>query len=284
MQTLNGNIHIEDKYAGVTLGAINLPEGLIFIDAPISPEDSRSWRTDLLDLECGSKRLLVNLDTNLDRIIGARAMDATIIAHENLADFLQNRSGAIKTQGQGGGAIWENIPTLGNRRWASPQIRFTQGLSLHWGESPLIMEHHPITDSGAIWIILPKEKIIFVGDAIVKEQPPFLANANLPLLFEDLKKLRGEKYENYTIISGRGGICNTETIEKQQKFLTELHQKLKNLSQKGASPEKTTTLIPDLLDHFQFNETQKETYTQRLQHGLSEIYRQRYLPPIPEEN
>ena len=39
MQSLKENIHIENKYAGVTLGAINLPRGLIYIDAPPIPEE-----------------------------------------------------------------------------------------------------------------------------------------------------------------------------------------------------------------------------------------------------
>ena len=46
MQSLKENVHIEDKYAGVTLGAINLPRGMIYIDAPLIPEDARSWRAD----------------------------------------------------------------------------------------------------------------------------------------------------------------------------------------------------------------------------------------------
>ena len=62
MQELAENIYIEDEYAGVTLGAINLPHGLIQIDAPPSPEDSRTWRATLLNLGGGVERVLVNLD------------------------------------------------------------------------------------------------------------------------------------------------------------------------------------------------------------------------------
>ncbi len=44
MKTISENIYIEDQYPGVTLGVINMPHGLIQVDAPPAPEDGRAWR------------------------------------------------------------------------------------------------------------------------------------------------------------------------------------------------------------------------------------------------
>lgn len=277
MQSLKKNIHIEDKYAGVTLGAITLPRGTIYIDAPLVPEDGRSWRADLLSLESGHERLLINLDTNIDRIVGARAMDTIVLAHESLAGFFNNRSGTFKIPVQRTGAEWENIPHLGNIRWASPQITFTKKITLHWGETSLIFEHHPGADKGAIWVIIPEEKIVFIGDTIVKNQPPFLANANLPIWIEDLDLLASEKYQGYTIISGRGGACATSTLDKQRQLLVDAHKKLEALSAKKAEAEETEKLIPALLSSLRFRTSESEIYTQRLSHGLKEYYLRNYI-------
>ncbi len=53
MQSIADNVYIEDHYLGVTLGVIQMARGLVQIDAPPSPEDSRSWRAALMSLSGG---------------------------------------------------------------------------------------------------------------------------------------------------------------------------------------------------------------------------------------
>ncbi|NJN79807.1 MAG: MBL fold metallo-hydrolase [Anaerolineales bacterium] len=60
-----------------------------------------------------------------------------------------------------------------------PEISFSDLMSLHWGDTPVLFEHHPGPSSGSIWVHLPEEKILFVGDTVLKNQPPFLAGSNL---------------------------------------------------------------------------------------------------------
>ena len=277
MQSLKENIHIEDKYPGVTLGAINLPRGLIYIDAPLVPEDGRAWRADLLELDSGYERLLISLDANIDRAIGVRAIDAPAIAHENVAEFFTNRPSIFKTQGPLTGSAWEATPNTGNIRWLPQQLTFTEKMTIHWGESPLILEHHPGADRGAIWVIFPEEKIIFLGDTIVKNQPPFFANANLPRWIEDLALLTSERYKGYTLVSGRGGVCASSTLDKQRQLIEKVYKKLESLAAKNAGAEETEKMIPALLKPLRFLVSERETYIQRLRFGLAQYYHRKYL-------
>jgi glyoxylase-like metal-dependent hydrolase (beta-lactamase superfamily II) len=189
MQAIHDNVFIEDSYPGVTLGVIARPRGLIQLDSPPAPEDGRSWRASLMNLNSGHERVLINLDSHPDRTFGARGMDCTIIANEKTAAIFRARPSTFKAQGDETGADWESIPGLGSVRWAAPEISFDQQLTLYWGESPVVLESHPGPTAGAIWVILPDEKIVFVGDAVLKHQPPFLANANLDQWLESLDVL-----------------------------------------------------------------------------------------------
>ncbi len=278
MQAIADNVYIEDQYPGVTLGAICLPRGLVYIDAPPSPEDGRSWRAELLDLSlsCGHERLLVNLDTATDRTLGGRAMDCIVLAHEKTAQLFSSRSSIFKTQGRETGAEWETIPALGSIRWAPPEISFSQQITLHWGRSPVVFEHHPGSDDGAIWVVLPDEKIVFVGDTVMKNQPPSLSNADLPLWIETLKILLSDKYRGYTIVSGRGGKCATSTIRKQLDYIKQIHKKLERLASRKASPEATERLIQPLLSPLRFLASNRERYAQRLRYGLHAYYIRHY--------
>ena len=283
MQSLKENIHIEDNYAGVTLAAITLPQGTIYLDAPLAPEDARTWRASLLDFERGHERILINLDTNIDRIIGSRAMDINVLAHRKLSDYFKNRSGSFKTQGYNTGSTWETKTNIGNIRWAPPRITFTKKMTIYWSETPVIIEHHPGADTGAIWVILPEEKIVFIGDTVVKNQPPFLANADLPCWIEELELLTSETYQGYTIVSGRGGVCASSTIEKQQEIISTAHNKLKALAEKNALEEATKAIIPELLEPLRFPASEREFFAQRLRHGLKEYYLRHYQNKEEEE-
>jgi glyoxylase-like metal-dependent hydrolase (beta-lactamase superfamily II) len=276
MQLIADNIYIEDHYLGVTLGVIQQPRGLIQIDAPPSPEDSRSWRAALMSLSGGPERLLVNLDAHPDRTLGARAMDCTVLAQEKTAAVFRSRPTTFKAQGAETGADWETIPGLGTVRWAPPEISFGDQMILHWGESPVIFEHHPGPTSGAMWGIIPEQKVAFIGDLVPKNQPPFLAHADLPSWLESLEILSGSDYRGYTFVSGRGGTVSSSAVKTQAELIKQIHDKLEKMAAKGQHPEATEKLIEIFLAHFKSSAARHKQYVQRMRYGLRHYYARHY--------
>jgi glyoxylase-like metal-dependent hydrolase (beta-lactamase superfamily II) len=278
MQSIAKDVYIEGEYPGVTLGAIPLDHGLIQVDAPPSPEDARAWRAALLNLGGGTERLLINLDAHPDRTLGARAMDCTIVAHEKTAQVFRSRPNTFKAQGEETGSEWEAIPGLGNVRWMLPEITFSQQMTIHWGEHPIWLEHHPGPAAGAVWVILPDSKVVFVGDAVLKNQPPFLAAADLPAWLETLKLLLSPNYKGWGVVSSRGGLVTGDAIKAQKDYLEQVLAKVEKLAQKKASPEALENLIPHLLGAFKFPANRHQRYAQRLRYGLSHYYARHYHP------
>jgi glyoxylase-like metal-dependent hydrolase (beta-lactamase superfamily II) len=285
MQELSNHVYIETGYAGVTLGAINWPHGLILIDSPFRADDVRSWRSSLLTLGGGIDRMMVNLDAHLDRTLGARAMDSTIVAHEMMADVLRNRPVTFKAQGSETGAEWELQNGLGSIRWAVPEITFSDRLYIHWDESPLLLEYHPGPSTGAIWAILPKEKIAFLGDAITPNQPPYLGTADIPAWTIALELLLAPEYRDYLLVSGRGGLIAQQQIRDQVTFLSVVSANIQRLAERGASPEEAAALAPVLVKRFQSGSALESQYEQRLKYGLKQYYIRHFRPnsePIEE--
>ena len=268
MEAITKNVYIEDKYLGVTLGVISQPRGLIQIDAPPSPEDSRMWRASLMGMGNGPERVLVNLDSHPDRTLGARAMDCTVIAHEKTALAFRNRPNTFKAQGDETGANWEAIPGLGSVRWAPPEISFVDQLTLHWSEMPIILESHPGPTRGAIWVILPVEKVVFVGDAVLKSQPPFMAHADLPSWIESLKILQSPEYKGFTIVSGRGGLVTSQAVKHQAEVLKRILDKMEKLGKKRSSVSATDKLADHLVKEFKAPAARQKQYSHRLRYGL----------------
>jgi glyoxylase-like metal-dependent hydrolase (beta-lactamase superfamily II) len=278
MQSIANKVYIEDSFPGVTLGAISTPRGVIQIDAPPSPEDSRTWRASLMNVGAGPDRLLINLDSHPDRTLGARAMDCIIIAHEKTAHAFRNRPSTFKAQGDETGANWESIPGLGSVRWAPPEISFTQDMILYWNENPIRLEHHPGPAAGAIWVIMPSEKIVFLGDLVLKGQPPFLSNANLPQWIDSLKVLMSADFKGYTIISGRGGTVTAAMIKSQLEAIKHLHERIEKMSARNAAPEATERLVEGLLGGYKVPAARQKNFAQRLRYGLRHYYVRHYHP------
>ncbi len=277
MHQLRKGIYYEDSYLGVTLGALVFPLGTILIDAPLRPEDGRAWRAALLNQRSGMIRLLISLDAHLDRTLGARAMDCTIISHENTAQVFRNRPTIFKGQTSDSGAEWETYLEAIGTRWASPDITFTDRMSLHWGGPEVVLEHHPGPSAGAIWVIIPAEKVMFVGDAITPNQPPFLANAELEPWLETLELIQ-KQYRGFTIVSGRGGPVEIEAVSAQARYLKSIARAIERIAKRNPPPDATERLIPGLLADLNFPKEQYEQYAQRLRAGLYQYYVRLYHP------
>lgn len=277
MQAIAEDIYIETSYPGVTLGVIRRPQGLLLIDAPLSLEGARAWRAALMNLGGGPDRLLINLDAHPDRTIGARAMDCTVIAHERTAHIFRNRPLTFKAGGEETGAEWETGNALPNIRWTPPEISFTHALRIYWDNMPVLIEHHPGPASGACWVIAPERRVVFVGDAVVAEQPPFLASANIPLWLETLNLLLTPAYESYQIVSGRGGLLSQEAVRKQIACLTHIHRRLEEWARKKPSSNAVEELAKTCLSDFPApTPEQQRLYLQRLRHGLARYYNRHY--------
>jgi cyclase len=282
MQELAHHVYIETGYAGVTLGAVNWPHGLVLIDAPFRPEDARSWRSALLNLGGGVDRMLVNLDAHFDRTLGVRSMDCTVAGHEKVAEVFRNRPITFKTTGTETGAEWELYNGLGSIRWVPPEITFTERMSIHWNESPLILEHHPGPSLGAIWALLPEQRVAFVGDALVPNQPPFLVSANLPVWLKTLQPLVTPAYQDYLLVSGRDGLVAHQQVRRQISFLEKTHLLLEDLAGQRAPAIETDQLVSILLKEFELLPGRELQYRHRLQQGLYHYYIRHYQPTEEE--
>jgi glyoxylase-like metal-dependent hydrolase (beta-lactamase superfamily II) len=283
MQEISRDIYYETAYSGVTLGAILLPMGTVMIDAPLRAEDGRAWRAALNYLGGNSNRLLINLDAHPDRTLGSRVMDCTIIAHQKTAQVFRGRPSVFKGQNAESGSEWETYDEAVGTRWALPDLTFTQELNLYWGPPDLLLEHRPGPTPGAIWVTIPAAKVVFVGDAVLADQPPFLTHADIPAWLEALDVLLAN-YEGYAIVSGRDGLVSRDIVLTLKKHLSHILQTLEQAAKADISPEATENLIPALLTNLKVPPQIEDQYAQRLRHGLAQYYARHYrATELPNE-
>jgi len=278
MQEIQSGIYIESTYPGVTVGAIATSNGVILVDAPLRTEDVRSWLAMVHNkFRASTNRVLVNLDAHPDRTLGARSMDCTIIAHQKTAQVFRSRPSVFKGQNAESGSEWETFDDIVGTRWAVPDITFISRIYLNWGAMEVILEHHPGPAPGSIWVLIPEAGVIFIGDTVMANQPPFLTYADIPTWIDSLDVLLSS-FPGLMLVGGRDGLLTYDHVRAQRQHLKIILKGLERLARRNASPEAVENLIPGLLSDMEFPTELAEQYTLRYRHGLFQYYTRNYRP------
>lgn len=277
MREIANKIYIEESYAGVVLGAIELDRGLILIDVPLLPADRQSWRARVNQLAGANESIVVMLDTHIDRTIGLKGFDATIVGHEHALEILHNRPVGLHPRDLNQGAQAEIYDLPVGVQWAFPDMCFTENVSFYSNWVPIILTHQPGAHLAGCWVKSEVEKVLFVGDSVVVGQPPFLAWSDLDIWLDELDELLSDAFQDYKIVASRNGLVRKKSIEKFARFLRYLRGRLIDLSSARQKEQAIAELVPDLLRMLRFDRKYSSLYTTRLISGLSRYLKNREI-------
>jgi len=138
---------------------------------------------------------------------------------------------------------------------------------LHLGGPDVILEHHPGCTPETIWVIIPQDRVVFVGDTVVIDQPPFFATADLEPWLEQLDLLQ-TTFRDYVIISGRGGPVEKEDIRSQQRSSSNVLKGMERLARNNSPPGSDGEASATHPDKFFASELHQQHHVQRLRYGL----------------
>ncbi len=283
MHEIAPHVYLEDRYPGVVVGLLRLAQGTILIDSPPCPDAARAWRTALRAFNGrGPDRVLVYLDYQADHCLGARGLSHLIAAHEQVAAAFEPRTNLFRGQTAGQGENWELCSSLQGMRWTAPNLIFDKALSFYWDEEPVTLIHRPGPTPGSIWVQWPTARVVFVGDAVVRSEPPFLADADVDAWREALTRLQTE-YEGWRLIGSRDGLLGMDAVRALRAWLDEVDTRLRAQAQTYTSPEEVAAALTDLWQTRwpASTEPQAKIFRQRLEYGLRRLYERLYYRPRP---
>jgi len=273
MKEIATGILIETDYEGVTVGAIRTPEGVVMVDTPMNSKDASAWRTNCTRTAAGSDRLLVLLDEHFDRISGASNIKCPVIVHEKTSQAVSSRPSTKNQPYLPMAANWETNPEPLTTRWVHAEITFTINMAINWGESPILLEHHPGPSKGSTWVVVPDKQVAFIGDTVTPGQPPFLANADIDAWLLSLHELQLSRFKDFFLISGRNSLATMDDIKDLEHFLKKVARKLEKLTAVKAKTEEVEKLADELMTDFKpGNKHEAELFNNRLAVGLVQYY------------
>jgi glyoxylase-like metal-dependent hydrolase (beta-lactamase superfamily II) len=274
MRRIAPGVYLETKYPGVQLGAVVTDAGLFLIDSPARADDGRDWIAALA--EYGKPRYLALLDSHPDRVLGARIFDFPSVAHDWTLETMSNWTDSFKGSARPIGAEVDSLKRITSVRKAMPELAFSDQMVIHLGERQIELWHRPGPTPGAIWVVFPQAKVVFVGDAVTVAEPPFIGDADIESWLDTLDDLRTSRLRSYKLVSSRDGLIKPEHINAMARFLRKIPWRLERLNEEGAPPEDAGDLASGLMKGFKIPKARWEQASLRLKVGLMRLYNRLY--------
>ena len=269
MQELTPIVAIQQNALGLYTGIVQTTEGNILIDSPYRTDDYKAWGNRATKSDA---IFLVLLDTQYDRTLSAKGFDCIIVSQSDYLLPARPRQQAVKLQEEllatGDGHEQNGSPS----RPYSPEISFDQNMNLFFGGAEVLLEHHPGSNVAGIWAILPQEKVIFVGDSVMVNQPPFLAHCDPAAWAADMKLLASKAYKGYQIVSSRAGLVTLDQVREMGKLMTFIENSIGRLRENDADLDTYLELIPRVLKRIEYSPAEGELFFNRLRWGLTTYY------------
>ena len=158
-------------------------------------------------------------------------------------------------------------------RLKPPTLLFPDSLIFDDGKHRVELHYFGVAHThgdGFAW--LPKEKILFTGDACVNGPYNFVGDGDTGAWIETLAKARQLSPE--IICPGHGPRGRVSVIEDQAAFFTELRKEVRERFSKGATPEAMKAAVEGIKDSLQKNQRIARYVGDSLPGQVEKVYRE----------
>jgi glyoxylase-like metal-dependent hydrolase (beta-lactamase superfamily II) len=239
MRRLTEHLYAETEYHWANVGAAATEAGIVLIDCPVRPSQSRHWQEALRPLSPKGIRYLITTDYHVDHTTGTSFLDGdfTFVAPQRVFDELAQIRGDTRT------ARKTYIDTLndmdepeeaelvGNADVPPPHVCFDDHMTLHL--APLTFEiyrkagHSPACTS----VLVPEERVLFSGDVMINEPGPGMRDASINQWIEALAWMEALPIDH--IVPGHGEICTVREAHALKEQFIEIRGIMRDLVRAG---------------------------------------------------
>ncbi|HDQ73389.1 MAG TPA: MBL fold metallo-hydrolase [Chloroflexi bacterium] len=279
MKEIAPNIYVSTEFRGLNVGFIDLPNGVVAIDAPPLPKDARRWKRQIQETAKGPILYLMLTDGHPDRLLGAR-----ILADMGQTPILASRPAYDHAVGYTDG-FWRGVVDGWVRRYPEdaeeligvrgilPEILFTEGLTLHKPGQDLDVEQIDGAAPGSAWIHLPDRNVLFVGDTLVVGEPPYMdTTPDTRAWMKTLTTLRRSRFSDTIIVPGRGPLADQSSTYPLSDYLGLARRRVRSMhASDQTSKSDREPVINELLATFSLSEGDEDWARRRIKSGLDRL-------------
>jgi glyoxylase-like metal-dependent hydrolase (beta-lactamase superfamily II) len=273
MRKIASGVYFEDKYAGVNVGLVVSHDDLFLVDCPLKPDDTKDWIA--VVSERGRIRYLALLDAHPDRVLGARQVDAPLLAQDDALTEIREWSDTFKGGNHPIGSESDYQKRITGIHKAIPELSFHRSMQVMLGSRQIDLVHRPGPDAGSIWVMVPDCGIAFIGDCVTLTEPPYLGSADLSAWQSNLDELRGSAMKAYTPVSAYGGPVEREDINAMARYLRKVETRIEKLEAMKNPEREALNFADELISDFPVPPGKEALIRIRLQAGLLDLVERR---------
>ena len=285
IREITPNIFVETEYHGANVAFIVTGEGVILIDTPMLPEEALHWRAEIRKRTDEEIVYVINTDHHRAHIIGNQFFPtAKVIAHELAWKEMKSYGDSFRTRLLNmyrdrmpeAVAVWKESLEI-----IKPEITFSGRTLLFKGNKEIQLiplgGHTPATTV----IYLPQEKLLFTGDMVVTNRPPFLSQGNTKEWLEGLTYLRKLRYD--ILIPGHGELTGKESTENMSDYLRMVRRKVRSAYRSGLSKADASRSLSHLIRHWPIPPFEKPKADRRFKSGLGRVWNEVRAEEVAKE-
>ncbi len=249
-------------------------EGVVLIDTPMLPDDARFWLDEIRRRTDQKILYIINTDHHRGHIIGNQYFPmATIIAHEFAWKNMKSYGDSFHTRLLN---LYRNRMPKAAEEWkhnlriVEPEITFSGRTILYKGDK----EIHLIPVGGhteaTTVVYLPQDQLLFAGDLVVTDRPPFLSQSDTKQWLQALTYLRKVRYD--VLIPGHGELSGKEATENMSEFLRLVRRRVRSAYNSGLSKTDTARALKQLIHHWPIPPFEKPKADRRFKSSLSRVW------------
>lgn len=279
MRRLSEHLYAETAYDWANVGAAVTDKGVLLLDCPVRPGDSREWQKAVSRLSPLGVRYLVATDYHGDHTTGAAFIEGEVnfIAPRRVHDEIAGGENAfsreifVKTLRDRGHT--DEADEIEGAAVPLPQFCFEESLSLHL--PPLTLEihrkggHSPACAS----VLAPEEGVLFAGDVVINGPSAGMRDARLGEWIEALAWV--ESLDIETIVPGHGEICGKDAARELKDRLSGIMDVMAGAVAAGKERAEATA-DPKLLEYFHADDSLGEYWLRQrrdaFREGLERAY------------
>ncbi|MGB2894866.1 MAG: MBL fold metallo-hydrolase [Anaerolineales bacterium] len=266
MQKLAPNVFLENKYIGVNLGLVVTEEGLLLVDSPLHPEDVTEWREEVS--ERGRPKFLILLDSHPDRVLGSRILNLPAIAQDQTLITIREWADTFKGNAHPIGAEADKFKRITGVNNAIPELTFSERMAINLGGKEIVLLHRPGPRPGSMWMVIPELSVVFIGDTVTIDEPPYVGVSDIEAWHNSLDELRGSALKSYILISSYGGRIKRKNINYMSRFLRKVQIRVEKLDDAKNREEEAERFAMELMADFRIRSMREDLIIRRLKTGL----------------
>ncbi|MGB9592878.1 MAG: MBL fold metallo-hydrolase, partial [Anaerolineae bacterium] len=243
MRQLAQNVYVHATSTGVNVGAILTSEGLVYIDAPMMPDEARAWRQNLAELTGAEPIYLINTDYHGGHAVGDPLLGGTLVAHESMWKHLTGMSESYRQKILD---KWQKdypdaFAEIRGLAFARPELTFQGRMTLYCGDTTLQLIHVGGHTPATCMVYLPEQRILFTGDILVLDRYPYLGDANTKEWLEALTLVR--RLDPAIVVPGHGDVCDAKATEPLSAYIRAIRAGVRQFFKSGKSKSETISKL-----------------------------------------